>query len=58
MSPSTVTNGKAAILEISHFSLDFRKPQANILVYKKNRTFKLIPNIPMYNGILHMNVPS
>lgn len=44
--------GRAAVLEISHFSYDFRTPKANILVYKKNITFKPTPNIPMYSGIL------
>lgn len=35
MSPSIVTKGRASVLDISHFSLDFRTPHTNILVYKK-----------------------
>lgn len=53
IAPSNVIKGKAAVLDISHFSLDFLKPHINMLVYKKKIMFKLTPNIPRYNGILH-----
>lgn len=53
ISPSTVIKGRAAVLDISHFSLDFLTPHINKLVYKKKIIFKLTPNIPRYNGILH-----
>lgn len=53
IAPSNVIKGRAAVLDTSHFSLDFLKPHINMLVYKKKIMFKLTPNIPRYNGILH-----
>lgn len=52
MIPSKVTNGRADVLEKSHFSLDFRELHDNKLVYKKKMRFKPTPTMPRYNGTL------
>lgn len=52
-SPNRVTNGKADILDSSHFSSNLLTLHANILVYKNMTTFSPAPIIPRYKGNLH-----